>query len=226
MNKISIYILLIFIYLGLSKSLSPTEQRTPSIKDHWAFSSFFKSAPITVVLVDAFETGFLIKTYFHKYIVLHAFKTPKTTIVRVSKKFFDVNAKNLGMSLFRRKDSPDSESSLPIPPGFMYVGDPLFGRWQYKDSGTKIWSFHRAYRHFPETFGWIDFSVSHEFYKKIKQAFTDHQVFYGTNNEFGTNGSVTKKYLNNMSFNTRRKSLTEQTKNHLLNFMSLPWGKK
>ena len=69
------------------------------------------------------------------------------------------------MSVFRRKD-PSQEgigSTLPLPPGALYVGDLAFGRWVYRDSGEKVWKFHRAYRNFPQFLGWKDFSPNIEF---------------------------------------------------------------
>ncbi len=67
MNKISLYILLILIFLAMSKSFSPSSQGAPFVVDERVYSNFFQGAPLSVVLVDSFTTGFLIKTYFHKY---------------------------------------------------------------------------------------------------------------------------------------------------------------
>ncbi|MBT5094359.1 MAG: hypothetical protein HOM21_08965, partial [Halobacteriovoraceae bacterium] len=63
MNRISLYTLLILIFLGLSKSFAPSEHKTPKIDNALVFPNYFLGSPLSSILVDAFQTGFLIKTY-------------------------------------------------------------------------------------------------------------------------------------------------------------------
>jgi hypothetical protein len=220
MNTISLYILLILIFLGLSKSFSPSEHKTPFIEDERYISSIFSGAPISVTLTESFQTGFLIKTYFQRYKVVHGFKHPEVIIVRASKRFWENNLKNKGMSLFRRNDREGTESIIPMPPGFLYLGNPAYGRWKQSNSGLKEWSFHRAYRSFPEAFHWGDFRPSLEFYKKGKIHLNHEKPFYGSNNEFGLEGEITIK-------NVKEKTITQtfevlNFKDHIKKYIDLP----
>ncbi len=195
MNKISIFIFLILLYLGLSKSFSPSEKASTYIINQQVFSSYFEGAPLSLVLVDSFQAGFLIKTYFQKYKVIHGFKTPETVIIRTSQKFWKENKKNVGLSLFRRAEGKKIESTTPMPPGILYINDPSYGKWVNSDSGRKVWKFHRAYRHFPNLFMWGKFRPSEDFYKKALIHIENNLAFYGLNNEFGIEGEITKVEL-------------------------------
>lgn len=223
MNRFSIYILLIFIYLGLSKSFAPSEKKAPFIKNQYLYSNYFKGAPIMAILVDYFKTGFLIKTYFHKYKILHGFKTPETIIARVSKKFYEKNIPYLGMSLFRRKEKMNEENTIPMPPGTLYINDPFYGRWVYTDSGQKVWSFHRGYRHFPDVFGWGDFRPTKKFATQLKIHLANEKPFWGLHKEFGLEGKVSLEFL---SKNQKTIKKIDQVKDHLKKSMSLPWPYK
>lgn len=195
MNKISVYILLTLIYLGLSKSFSPSEKRAPYIPNEKIFPSFFFGAPLSIVLLDSFQTGFLIKTYFQKYKIVHGFKHPETIIVRTSYSFWERNKGNLGMSIFRRGEKKNTQSMIAMPPGILYVGDPAYGHWEMQNSGDKEWIFHRAYRHFPAIFSWGSFKPTEQFYNAAN-AFLEHdKPYYGENNEFGTNGTLSQEKL-------------------------------
>jgi hypothetical protein len=171
MNRFSIYLFLVLIFLGLSKSFSPSENKTPFIANKNTFPNFFHGAPISVLLQESFQTGLLIKTYFQKYRVIHAFLPAKTIIIRTSKEFWLANAENHNASLFRRSEREGKEEFLPLPPGSLYVGDPAYGHWQYSSkSKRKEWKFHHAYRHFPKIFGWGKFIPDKNFHGAIEMA--------------------------------------------------------
>lgn len=243
MNKISLYVLLILIFLGLSKSFSPSEKKTLYVANEQVFSDTFPGSPVSVILMDSFRTGFLIKTYFQKYKIVHGFRIPREIVVRTSKEFWEENLKNEGMSLFRRKDISyynkkskkknkytseldplENESSIPMPPGFLYLDDRAFGRWRLKNSGEKVWTFHRAYRHFPKMFGWGTFRPSHTFYEKAQIFLTGERAFYGLNNEFGPEGQITKAFLQH---NVKRTEKIIDFKKHLKALIWVPsWENK
>ncbi|MCP4914306.1 MAG: hypothetical protein GY909_14430 [Oligoflexia bacterium] len=195
MNKFSLYTLLILIFLGLSKSFSPSSKRTDHIVNDRVFSSYFKGAPVSVVLLDRFQAGFLIKTYYFHLKIMHVFKSPETVTIRVGKKLWEKHKDNLGMSIFRREERNGKEYLTPMPPGILFVGDPSFGGWEYHASGAKQWKFHRAYRKFPTLFYWGDFRPSYKFYQRSKTYEENQQPFYGLYNEFGSKGEITKLIL-------------------------------
>lgn len=207
MNKLSLYILLVLIFLGLSKSFSPSEHQTSYIANEKFYDRNFSGFPMSIILVDSFYTGFIIKTYYHRYKLVHAFAPPDFITVRTSKEFWTKNFKNLGMSLFRRK-STTSSSTVPLPPGSLYIGDPSYGTWVYLPSGEKVWEFHRAYRHFPNTFYWKDFAPDDQFHTQMKAHLKNNQAFYGINNEFGESGSLTSQFFKNGRSFKKSKNVT------------------
>jgi hypothetical protein len=195
MNKISLYIVLIFLFLILSKNFSPSVQRSDYVENSAAFSEMFPGSLISVVLLHSFQRGFLIKTYYQQYNIIHGFKGPETITVRTSQQFWSDSLKNTGMSIFRRQEEGEMESTVPLPPGALYIGDPAYGRFRMDNSGQKKWMFHRAYRHFPTLFHWGEFRPSYAFFKKMKIFQEGQQPFYGLSKEFGISGSITKRYL-------------------------------
>ena len=224
MNKISAYILLLFIFLGLSRTFSPSKKKTFLIPNEQAIPNFFLGEPLTVILVDSFQAGLIISTYFQKYIVIHGFDDPKHVIVRTNKKVWDNNIKNIGMSIFRRWEHSSKESINPMPPGFLYLGDPSYGYWRYNNSGKREWYFHNAYKNFPKLFGWGKFKPSYLFFKKSTEHQNNNTPFYGPNNEFGLNGYVTKENYKNLLYKNRRSKL--KLKAHLNKYITLPFLKK
>ena len=198
MNRISLFTLLILLFLGLSKSFSPSEKKTDYIVNERVLRHYFKSNdPISLILLDAFQAGFLIKTYYLKLKVVHGFKTPNTIVVRTSKKFWEKHEAHIGMSIYRKMSKKTSPSTVVLPPGSLYIGNSAFGRWQYHDSGEKYWYFYSAYRNFPSIFQWDTFRPSQAFYQAIVQHLKNELPFFGLHSEFGTEGHITKKILKN-----------------------------
>lgn len=224
MNKISLYILLIFIFLGISTSFSPSEQGDSDIINEKVLPNFFKGAPLSVILEKSFKTGFLIKTYYHRYKVIHGFKAPEVVYFKTSPEFWKKNLKNMGMSIFRRNEKQYSESVTVMPPGALYIGDLAYGSWMLENSGHKIWFFHRAYRNFPILFNWKDFKPSYEFYKQMKVHMKSESDYYGNNNQFGTKTSSVNELDTSHNLDTRQNSYTV-LKKHLGQLIKLPWNK-
>ena len=221
MNRISIYVLLILIFLGISKSLSPFEKKTRYIINEKVFPFFFQGSPVSLILIDSFRMGFVIKTYFQTYKVVHGFKVPEKITVRTSKDFWIKNKeKNMGMSLFRRAGGKNTESVTPLPPGTLYVGDLAYGSWKFDNSGKKIWHFHRAYRHFPRVFGWGSFLPDYSFFEKIHYHLQNDSPFYGLDNEFGSHGTITRKYLDKK---TRNKKNKKNFREYFKTLIRFPW---
>jgi hypothetical protein len=104
MNKISLYTLLILLFLGLSKSFSPSSQKTQFVVNEQVFASMFQGAPVSLVLLDAFQAGFLIKTHYLKFKFIHGFKQAETVVVRTNPTFWKKHQSNIGMTLFRRSE--------------------------------------------------------------------------------------------------------------------------
>ncbi|GAB4411460.1 MAG: hypothetical protein OHK0056_15500 [Bacteriovoracaceae bacterium] len=223
MNRFSLYILLVMLYLGLSKSLAPAEQKADFIQNEQVFSSYFKGHPITVLLTDIVEAGFLIKTYYLKLRVINPFESySEDVVVRTSSEFWSKNKDNIGMTIFRRKDEKQSESYLPLPPGAQFIGDPAYGSWEYEDSGRKIWSFHKAYRRLYSEFFWGTYRPDFEFYNELQSYLKNNSIYYGPHKEFGTQGKVTIENLISKNRRTENEISTTRFKDFVKKYWKFP----
>lgn len=211
---------MVLVYLGLSKSFSPSEQKTPFIANEVVLSNLFPGAPLTIILTQASQTGFLIKTYFMEIKVVYGFRPSEIVVVRTSPEFWQKNNKNLGMSLFSRDEREGKTSFHPMPPGTLFIGDPAFGYWTWSASGERIWKFYRAYRNMPTILGWGEFTPNYKFYKKAQGHLAQKIPFYGMDNEFGSNGFITQKVYKKALQEKEEQSIDFKT--HLKKFFQLP----
>ena len=222
MHKFSLFIVLIMVYLGLSKSFSPSELKTPFLKDERMFEHFFKEGPVEVLLIRHFQTGFVIKTHFLKLKIIHPFRENHILITRTSRHFWQKTKSLIGLSLFRKDQRFDINSSTPSPPGALFIGDSTYGKWKYDNSGQKKWFFHRAYRHFPKALSWDNFRPNYKFYKSLMIHINNNEIFYGLNNEFKT---VEKLKEKSSQFNRPQlKNGQTKVKNFLKKYISLSRG--
>lgn len=215
-NKIIIYVCLIFLYLGLSKSLSPSELGISYVTNEESLSELIRGAPLSVILTDTHATGFIIKTHYHKYRVVYGFQTYEELIVRVSRNFMLQHQEHIGLSIMHR-NSENIADFTPLPPGSVFIGDRSFGNWQYnKSTKMKEWRFHRAYRYLPKYLGIEDLDITEKFYDRIKVAEKNQQAFLGFNDEFGIDGKITKKSF--PSFFAKENKATMDIKEYLKNY--------
>jgi hypothetical protein len=197
MNKIILYIILILTYLILNKSFSPSEFGINYVQNEMKISEIITGSPLEVILIDMHTTGFLIKTYYHKYRIVHGFQNVEEIIVKTSSKYFNLHQKHLGLSIFRRYELKELENFTPLPPGSLFIDNKEFGRWTTSPSGDKVWRFHRTYRNIPIYLGWGEYRPNKDFHEALKQHIGQDKVFFGTNNEFGPHGNVTKENFTN-----------------------------
>lgn len=195
MNKVIIYILLVLAYLGLSKSLSPSELGVNYVFNEKGLEKLIGNGPVSVILTDVHSTGFIIKTYYHKYKIVYGFQSYDELITRISSQFKSKHNKNIGLSILRRYEDGNVDHT-PLPPGSIFIGDKNFGTWKTKNE-NKSWHFYRVYRHIPIFLGWIDFRPSYTFFQEIQNRIKDQKSFYGFNDEFGIKGSITKQSFPN-----------------------------
>lgn len=194
MNRLIIYIILLLVYLGLSKSLSPSEYGINYVFNEESLSKLVGAGPVSVILTDIHSTGFIIKTYYHKYKVVYGFQSYEEIIARTSSQFSEQNKKHIGLSIFRRFED-DKIESTPLPPGSIFVGDRSFGLWEKNRLGNKSWKFFKAYRHLPVYLGWGKFKPTYKFYQETRVRMNNNETFYGFNDEFGLDGEITKQFL-------------------------------
>jgi hypothetical protein len=191
MYKFFLYSMLIIIYLGLAKTLSPSELGVQYLQNEKGFSKLIQSKMATVILIDTHATGFLIKTYYQKYRVVSGYDAVEELIVRTSKEFARKNLSHIGLSLYRRFD--DKEEYLPLPPGSLYIDRQEFGEWRLNKKGIVKWRFHKGFKNFPKYLGWRKFRPDQEFLQELRTSINLNRPYFGPKNEFGPNGKITRE---------------------------------
>ncbi|WPU64896.1 hypothetical protein [Peredibacter starrii] len=209
MYKFFLYSMLMILYLGLAKALSPSELGVQYLQNEKAFSKVIKAPLATAILVDTHATGFLIKTYYQKYRVISGYDSVEEVIVRTSKEFAKKNLANVGLSLYRRID--DKEEFLPLPPGSLYLGNREFGEWKTNKKGVVKWRFNKSFKNFPKYLGWGNFRPTEEFYQQMRSSVTLNRPFYGLKNEFGPKGRITQENFPHFFKDERMKKVEMKT---------------
>ncbi len=208
-------------FLGISGSFYPTESGIKFISDETVLANYFPKENSSLILTDYFKTGFIIKSYFHRYRIIHGFNSADEQIFRVSKTFWNKNRANIGMTVFLRLGKDSEANTIPSPPGSQFIGNRAYGYWKLQNSGNRFWEFYSVYQHFPSMLGWGEFRPDQKFYNEMLIANKNEIPFYGTDREFGTTGSVSMLNLpqKEISESVVLKSLL---KKHLNKFISLP----
>lgn len=227
LQKTSIYIAVILLYLSLAKSFTPTVKDILYIPTKEALSSSFGGKPLTVMLVNHFTTGVMAKTYYLQLKIIHSFHTPTEVLARTTKKFYNSNINNIGLSIFRRfsKKQKNVRISFATPgmPGTVFLGNPSYGQFRMDQSGERVWRFYRAYRSIPKFLGWDSYRPSKNDYKKSVSYINSEQIFLGPRREFGINGYITKKIYSSVINNIKESEIN--WKNYIINkYLKLPKG--
>lgn len=209
MYKFFLYTMLMIIYLGLAKALSPSEIGVHYLQNEKGFSKLIKGPVVTAILVDTHATGFLIKTYYQKYRVISGYDTIEELIVRTSKEFAKKNLAHIGLSLYRRLE--DKEEYLPLPPGSLYVGNPEFGDWRLNKKGALRWRFNKSFKNFPKYLGWGKFRPSQDFYQQVKISTSLNRPYFGPEQEFGPQGRITRENFPHFFKDERMKKVELKT---------------
>ena len=209
MYKFFLYTMLIILYLGLAKALSPSEIGVQYLQNERGFSKLVKGQLATVILVDTHATGFLIKTYYQKFRVISGYDTVEELIVRTSKEFARKNLPNIGLSLYRKTDK--EEEFLPLPPGSLYIGNREFGEWKTNKKGVTYWRFNKSFKNFPRYLGWGKFRPDENFFQEMRSSSALGQPFYGPHNEFGPQGKVTRENFPHFFKDERMKKVEMKT---------------
>lgn len=209
MYKFFLYSMLMIVYLGLAKALSPSELGVHYLQNEKGFSKLIKAPVATVILVDTHATGFLIKTYYQKYRVITGYDNIEELIVRTSKEFARKNLPHVGLSLYRRTDN--KEEFVPVPPGSLYIGNNEFGEWKRQDNGPAIWRFKKSFKNFPRYLGWGEFRPDESFYKEMEASVAAKKAYYGPDKEFGPEGKVTRENFPQFFREDKKKKVELQT---------------
>lgn len=201
--------MLIIIYLGLAKALSPSEIGVHYLQNEKGFSKLIKSPVATVILVDTHATGFLIKTYYQKYRIISGYDNVEELIVRTSKEFARKNLPHIGLSVYRKTD--DREEFVPLPPGSLYIGNREFGDWKKTKKGKSFWRFNKSFKNFPRYLGWGEYRPDLEFYDQMRTNVSLNKAYFGPENEFGPAGKVTQENFPHFFKDERMKKVELKT---------------
>ena len=142
----------------------------------------------SVVLDDMKEEGNFFKTYFHKFQIVTPEQTTETDWKEVSKDLFEYSLPFLGMTVFTKQDGKEVETVGP--PGYEYVGNTRYGEWRTDSSGQSFWAWYGQYALISHLLG------PSPIYRNDWDAYRGHtsqqRPYYGPNQGYGTNGSVTR----------------------------------
>ena len=195
MNKIAIYIFFVLIFLAVMREFIPDFKAKSYITDESSYSYIFKGAPVSVILLDAYQIGFILKSNIHTYRIFRVFGHSETISLSVSSEFFQKTLGYIGLSVFHRNEN-SHENTTPIPPGSLFIGKIFYGSWRYKRAKERVvWVFHNHYKHFNREFFWGEFLPDKVFYQTLKKYLDEDKVFTGLSNEFGSEGFLTQSQL-------------------------------
>jgi hypothetical protein len=195
--SIAIMLMVIGGLISCGRRLNPLEKMIRDLSYAPEFS---------IILEDMKEEGNFFKNYYHRYRIIQGDNVRVTEWKKVPKDFYMRNKEFLGMTL-AAKPKGGTLSTTPAPPGYNYVGNPQYGTWRTDSHGNSFWEFYGKYRLFTDllSFGGRIFRRDYETYSDYSRRGVP---YYGPRNEYGTNGTFTKK--TRPSFFQRRKMALQQ----------------
>jgi hypothetical protein len=144
-----------------------------------------------IILNDMREEGNFVPSYYHQYRIDKGETKEVGPFVEVTEPFYKKNEPYLGMALATK--TPDGKATnTPIPNGYQYVGNPEYGRWRQDESGGSMWEFYGKYMLMSQVMNWAGFGMNRNHYNNYATNLSGGRPYFGSNNQYGTNGSVTK----------------------------------
>jgi hypothetical protein len=185
-------LLALFLFYGCGKKPPlPIDEITQALKGVPTYS---------VILDDMKEEGTFFKTYSHKYRIVSEEGSWDRDWQEVPKDYFERYLPFLGMTIYVKQDGKGKDAAGP--PGYEYVNNSRYGRWETDSSGRSFWVFYGQYRLLS------DFLGPGPIYRNYYDSYYSHRgrgiPYYGPHREYGTNGSYTKR--SNPNFYSRRQS--------------------
>jgi len=178
----AVMVLALFLWGCGSGPEDPLETIKQSMEDESTYS---------VVLNDMREEGAIFKDFYHKYLVVLPDKSVETDWFKVDENYYNQNREFLGMALLTKKEG--EVNTTPSPPGYDFVGDSKYGRWQEDNSGNSFWEFYGKYALISSLFGGWYRPVYMNDYQGYQRHRAQNRPFFGKNKEFGSTGKIAKK---------------------------------
>ena len=135
------------------------------------------------------ESGNFFKSYYHKYQIITDQNTSTTDWMKVPEDFFRKNLSFLGMTIWVKQDGKEGPANGP--PGYAYVGNSWYGRWERNSAGQSFWVFYGQYRLLSDLLG--SRPVYRNDYNNYNRYRTQSRPYYGPHREYGTDGTLTKR---------------------------------
>ena len=165
----------------------------------------------SVVLVDMEQRGNFVKSYFHRYDLIEGdqaadgdeitFVTKQSDWFEVDKQFYERYQPSLGMVVLSKSgDQPAAQEQYP--PGYQYVGNERYGRWNNDSNGGSFWEFYGKYALFSNLLGMGNRRLYRSDYDAYRTNRSQRRPYYGPSGNYGTRGSVTRR--TNPSFFARQ----------------------
>ena len=145
-----------------------------------------------IILHDMREEGNFFPSYYHQYRVDVGEQKTMRPFVEVHKPYYEKNQPYLGMFL-ASKSADGAISTTPFPNGYQYVGNSQYGRWRDDDRGGSMWEFYGKYMLMSQVMNWAGFGLSRNHYNNYSSFHSSGRPYYGPSQQYGTNGTVTKK---------------------------------
>lgn len=151
------------------------------------------SAPEYMILLeDMREEGSFFPAFYHQYKVIQGERERTSGWVEVSESVYRKYEPFLGMALAAK--SNEGVNNTPHPPGYHYVGNSNYGRWENR-GGSSFWVFYGQYALMRDLMGWGGRSMGRADYDDYRTSRRErpNSPYYGRNREYGTSGSLTKQ---------------------------------
>lgn len=160
----------------------------------------------SIDLEDMDEKGSFFKSYYHKYRIVQGERTGITDWIEVPKDYYQRNENFLGMTLLSKKEGQYNTSVGP--PGYNYVGDKQYGKWERDSGGNSFWAFYGKYALISHLLGGS--RVYRTDYNTYRDYRRQGRPYYGRNKQYGTGGRLTKSQKPN--FYSRRAAKVRASK--------------
>ena len=183
-SRLFLFVFLAFFIVaaGCADDKNPLKDIENSLKNTGDYS---------IILEDMKEEGNFFKKYYHKYKIVKSDKSDTTTgWLEVTEDFFRASAPLLGMTIAGM--AGDKRLAAAVPPGYQYVGNRRYGRWRTDHLGRSFWIFNSRMPYFGTYYS--NKPIYRNSYRHYKRTAAKRKTpYFGSKNEFGTNGSFTKK---------------------------------
>jgi len=178
--------------------------------------------PLFIILCNMDVKGWSSQTpdsarFFHQYKIItnadnpRKMKVKNTDFIRVSKKDFLKNYRNIDMEVMSKVkvNSRVKVGKIIAPPGYTHcIGNKKYGQWKVNiKSGETTWQFYKKHQNLVKAFGLADFTIQNYHFNHYYKNYQEKKPYYGTGYRsphgrihFGTFSDFSKNIRRSESF--------------------------